>query len=600
MLSEYKRDWKFESYDDIQASLQVLLNSVLPFYKARKAHLKLGTSGAIYTEDRRQTEGYLRILWALGSLLAQNDALELQEIYLEGITAGTNPESSEYWGEVTDSDQLLVEMASLALTLMIAKEKTWDLLSDVTQVHLANWLRQINDRRIPANNWHFFRVLVNTCLKKMGVEYSEKMLEEDFELIDSHYDGEGWYHDGEKTQFDYYIPWAYHFYGLIYAKLMEDEEPQRSDLFKMRAAEFAKTFYHMFDADGVAVPFGRSLTYRFAQASFWGALVFANVEALPWGVIKGLYARNMAQWFRQDIFSTDGLLTIGYNYQNLIFAEGYNAPGSTYWAFKSFIMLAVPKTHPYWAAEIAEFPKNEKRKLSLAGHAFYEHTDDFHHTLMYPFGQICRNQAHSEAKYGKFVYSTKFGMSVQKAAYNYYEAALDNVLAVSYDEHYYRPKYNDLSYEASDEFVKSVWKPMEDVHISSIVVPCGAYHVRIHKIETQRSINVYEGGFSIPRESEEKIATAEMASYSSSLGTSVIVNIKGFDKGEVVRLEPNTNLLYPRTYLPALKAKLAPGQHLLISLVGGLTSPEKRPKVWLTDTQVIISGNQSVTIELKA
>ena len=45
----------------------------------------------------------------------------------------------------------------------------------------------------------------------------------------------------------------------------------------------------------------------------------------------------------QRYFTTDGLLSVGYDYQNMVFAEGYNGPGSPYWAFKTFILLAVPK-----------------------------------------------------------------------------------------------------------------------------------------------------------------------------------------------------------------------------------------------------------------
>ena len=62
----------------------------------------------------------------------------------------------------------------------------------------------------------------------------------------------------------------------------------------------------------------------------------------------------------QRYFTTDGLLSVGYDYQNMVFAEGYNGPGSPYWAFKTFILLAVPKDHPYWQAETQpiSFQKN--------------------------------------------------------------------------------------------------------------------------------------------------------------------------------------------------------------------------------------------------
>ncbi len=46
---------------------------------------------------------------------------------------------------------------------------------------------------------------------------------EELALIDSMYIGDGWYVDGKTTQRDYYIPFAFHYYGLIYATFMQDE-----------------------------------------------------------------------------------------------------------------------------------------------------------------------------------------------------------------------------------------------------------------------------------------------------------------------------------------------------------------------------------------
>ncbi|RTK75359.1 DUF2264 domain-containing protein, partial [Enterococcus faecalis] len=92
-------------------------------------------------------------------------------------------------------------------------------------------------------------------------------------------------------------------------------------------------------------------TYRFAQGAFFAALIFAEVEALPWGQIKTLLAKHLHCWMQQAIFTYDGRLSIGYHYENLVMAEGYNAPGSPYWAFKTFLLLAVDQDHPFWRAE---------------------------------------------------------------------------------------------------------------------------------------------------------------------------------------------------------------------------------------------------------
>ena len=49
---------------------------------------------------------------------------------------------------------------------------------------------------------------------------------------------------------------------------------------------FAQDYLYYFDEEGEALPYGRSQTYRFAQGAFFAALIFAEVEALPWGQIK--------------------------------------------------------------------------------------------------------------------------------------------------------------------------------------------------------------------------------------------------------------------------------------------------------------------------
>jgi hypothetical protein len=419
--------------------------------------------------------------------------------------------------------------------------------------------------------------------------------------MESYYDGDGWYYDGPKTQRDYYIPWAFHYYSLIYAKLMEREDPQRSARFKERAKKFAQSYYHFFDADGAAIPFGRSLTYRFAQAAFYSALVFADVETLPWGEIKGLYNRNMSYWFKQAILTSDGLLNVGYAYENLVMAEGYNGAGSPYWAFKSFLLLAVDKNHPYWQAEEKKFSKILPVKVSQEGRAIFAQTANNRHALMYPFGQSVFTQNHSAAKYSKFVYSTKFGFSVPKSPYHYYESALDSVLSVSEDNSYFRPKSVDLDFQATKDWVSYQWAPYQDVLIKSTIVPCGDYHVRIHQIDNQRELLAYDAAFSNRYEEEERIETASLASYRSSVGLSSIEAVCGYQKGLVIRPEPNTNLLYERTLLPVLEAELTIGTHLLVSIVGGVidqNNQSEKPKVLVEDQQVTIFSDRKVVYQL--
>ncbi len=78
---------------------------------------------------------------------------------------------------------------------------------------------------------------------------------------------------------DHYIPFAMHYYGLIYAVLAKGEEARKTRM-RERAKIFTKDIRHWFGPDGAALPFGRSQTYRFAAGGFWAALAFADLEAL--------------------------------------------------------------------------------------------------------------------------------------------------------------------------------------------------------------------------------------------------------------------------------------------------------------------------------
>ena len=65
----------------------------------------------------------------------------------------------------------------------------------------------------------------------------------------------------------------------------------------------------------------------------------------------------MEYWLAQPVFDNGGVLTVGYTYPNLLMSESYNAPGSPYWSFKTFVCLALPDSHPFWKAESEPLPK---------------------------------------------------------------------------------------------------------------------------------------------------------------------------------------------------------------------------------------------------
>lgn len=559
---------------DVERAAVQLIEPLIPLLSEGRARLHLGDTGAVYPPEIAEMEAFARPLWAIVPMLAGGcESVEpIWALWRQGIINGTDPEHPEYWGEVEDYDQRLVEMAVFGMGMALVPEKFFFSLPERAQRNLHAWLDQINHHDMPKNNWTFFRVLVNMGFMVCGQPYDAERLRTDFAMIEEHYEGDGWYFD-YFNQREYYTMWAFHYYGLVYAKVMGERDPERSAEFIRRAQLMAPDFACWFDAEGEALAYGRSLTYRFAQGAFFAAQALAEAPcgAVGYGVMKHLLLGNMRSWFAKPIFTRDGVLTIGYGYPNLLMAEGYNAPGSPYWAMKAFAVLALPEDHPFWQAEEEPF---DAPLTSLQPHArmLVTRSADGSHVMAYAAGNRAHEHAHDEAKYEKFVYSTRFGFSVPKAQKLLKDGAFDNMLALSEDGDTYHPRYSCAEYEVLADRVISVWHPFAGVTVKSTILPCGEWHVRRHEITTDRALYAAEGGFAIARGSKgetQAIEESGRAAVIAPWGVSAVVNRSGYDAGIVVMPEPNTNLMAQRTLLPTLTAKLAPGTHVLESAVLG-------------------------------
>ena len=72
----------------------------------------------------------------------------------DGFIQGTDPESPEYWGDIEDLDQRMVEMCPIGFTLAVAPHVFWDPLTTKQKANVAKWLASINEREMPNTNWY--------------------------------------------------------------------------------------------------------------------------------------------------------------------------------------------------------------------------------------------------------------------------------------------------------------------------------------------------------------------------------------------------------------------------------------------------------------
>ena len=265
--------------DVIDAALAIIRPTV-KYLTPGKSRLMLSATGAHYDEGIAGMEGFSRVLFGIIALLAGGvpEAEPLWAEWREGIIHGVDPSHEEYWGDIGPFDQRMVEMATYGLGMALAPGRFFHELPESARDNLYRWLNQINRYDMPRNNWKFFRVMVNTGFLSVGREADGAMLEADLAELETHYTRDGWYFDAP-TQRDYYTIWAFHFFSLIYAKVMARRDPERCNRFRERARMMLPRFACWFDASGRALPYGRSLTYRFAQGDFFAACALSEVQA---------------------------------------------------------------------------------------------------------------------------------------------------------------------------------------------------------------------------------------------------------------------------------------------------------------------------------
>ncbi|KAL4882579.1 hypothetical protein BJY04DRAFT_217076 [Aspergillus karnatakaensis] len=649
-------DNPFKSRTDVIVAAKALIAPLFPYRSPGCARLKLPHAiGTHFDETAAQLEGFARPLWVIASLICDDQAGEFPELIehvLSGLESGTDPENEEYWGPIKDFDQRMVEAEVIAFTLLVTPcEALWERLNGKAQKNLVVWLQGINGKEMPRANWLWFRVFVNLALVKVcGVKYSsvKDLLQADLSVLDAFYIADGWSSDGvwrsdeiDEEEFevfqrtgranmlrpsrnaDYYSgSFAIQFSQLLYLKFAGDLNPERTERYQQQARDFGRGFCRFFDSAGAAIPFGRSLTYRFACAGYFAALAWAQVPDMPEpletpGAVKGFLLRHMRWWagHSNDIFSSDGVLNLGWTYPQMYLTEDYNSPQSIYWALKTLIVIGLPASDHFWQdTEFIPSPRTALQVLEAPRQIISNHPDSNHHFLLsfaqfltVPFKGIV-------AKYSKFAYSSTFGFSVPAGSgQGLAQLAPDSALALSRDgTQTWAMKYRCTDVTLRDATMYSynavkgcqvrqvvpagivTWYPWADrsVVIDTIVIPptdrWPDWHVRLHRIRaSQGSARLFtaEGGFAINGRRQKdtlelgKLSFNELTDacdigvsegvFESSHGDSssililseqgasgIVTNILPHTTVSALKPEPNTNLMRKRTLIPLVETMI--------------------------------------------
>jgi hypothetical protein len=183
-------------------------------------------------------------------------------------------------------------------------------------------------------------------------------------------------------------------------------------------------------------------------------------------------------------------------------------------------------------------------------------------------GQQNWQMRHGAEKYAKFVYSSRYGFSVEVDERAYNMGAFDGALAFSDDGRHYQVRESNEVAQIAGDTLFARWKPWSDVTVETWLVPANPWHIRVHRITTPRALHATEGGFAIARadlNADITIVEAGRAVARSETDVSAIVDLVGKRDGRAHRAYPNTNLIVSKTIVPQLRGEIAVGTTVLVT-----------------------------------
>jgi hypothetical protein len=526
------------SRDEMFAYAQGLCIPMLERAVRRKAHGLLSYKPDQVGYVPAYLENLCRPFWGLAPVLLHKSDLKLRteqgltelsaflrDELLAGLSHGQDgswDRCREWMSPYSYENQCITELAGLMVGMFFARKVLWDPLNGSDKQKIADALYAMAEIAFDyswPNNHYWFPLLTLTVLKRFGFIYArtEEMLDKGLKFLDSLYLGNGWYKDGEFGRFDYYEAWSLHLYPLLWS-LIADESftgwQERKREYVNRTNRFLPFFVHWFADDGAMVPFGRSLSYRFAASAIFPVAVLAGCDLDP--SLAGRITAMNIDFFRQNYKESEsGILEEGYLYHSPGTVEGYTSDGGAYWCCKTFLCLLIPPEHPFWRFDRARLPAEqcdftafpEQKDIQLAFHAHRGIVTMYNNAAQYVLGGI---QTHHfgdmRAWYGKFAYNSASGFACSTSDTVSYDSMIslqtpDETMAS------HRVGFTVLS--GSERILRSIHTPFSndpDTKIETCLLLLENCHVRAHKITLSRQYRVREGGFALGRWDDERKA----------------------------------------------------------------------------------------------
>ncbi|HZP59500.1 MAG TPA: DUF2264 domain-containing protein [Opitutaceae bacterium] len=432
-----------------------------------------------------------------GKYSEKGGKVDVGAFYRKGILAGTDPKHPEYWGDIVDFAQHLVEMAALAWGLHLSKRLVWDKFSAAEQKQVADYMFQCTKVKYHQNNWLLFNVITNTVLKTLGMPYSQEQIDANLQACDHMYIGDGWYRDGNINRIDYYNAWAFLYYYLQWVILDGDSKPDVAEKHKERVRLFARDLRYFYAGDGSVPCFGRSMIYRFGFLSPLALGQYLGCLDIPAGEVKTLCNGVMKFFFANEILTEQNHLSMGFLRPCAEILEHYSCGGSPYWATKAFNLLMLQPEDPFWKTKEEKLPIHRESysvPLRSAGLLLVGNQKTGHVQLINQ--KSYHDKPEYNAKYTKFAYSSIFSYEARLVYKNY---NCDNILQFSADGINFRQRWEMTHLFCEKNFAASKY-PLYDVDkdgtIHTSILVKDDFMINLHQVETKKQNLVFqEGGY---------------------------------------------------------------------------------------------------------
>ena len=124
-------------------------------------------------------------------------------------------------------------------------------------------------------------------------------------------------------------------------------------------------------------------------------------------------------------------------------------------------------------------------------------------------------------------------------------------------------------FTVNEEEVDSTWECYEGITVRTRIIPTETGHVREHTVTSDRDCIAYDCGFSVEIDTDGEKLTEEKhsAKVENSFSYCEVKSADETGEGVVINADPNTNLLYPMTRIPAVRYEIKKGINVLKTIV---------------------------------